>query len=1139
MVRVFLSSTARDLQTYRDAVYQAIQRLDGYQCVRMEDFGARSGTPEEYCREVVSQCDMFVGILGHLYGSSPKGATRSFTQLEYDAAVVCEKPRLMFVATDGVGLEVEPESEEQASAQRAFRKDVREDRVAAWSFKNPDALATLVITAIQNQAAAPEMAVVLERHRADCLATYGHVAVLGDHPVDVLDELPEVAYIPRRFELMGAAQIDMPPARTAPPDDRPGSQATDRKPRLELHETFLLERLRVQGAWILIEGEGGSGKTEFARHVAAHLARQMPAPVDQADRVPVFIELRALANGDQIHSAETLMDALAEHSGHLAAMAGKTTCFRRLATEGRIVLILDGLDEYAVASKLDVLDRALEDARRFFGLDRCPVLVTGRPSAFALTPKLRGRAQRLRYKPRGLTVPEIESCISDFFGADQGSAAAMVRALHEGRHSVRRLLGTPLFLTLACVFWRRGDEDMVVAGASELMANGLQHLLSRRLEGHVHRALENLSRLASHVCPQFDAITHEQAAAVIDEDLLALYANSSGILRGGPASGYRFMLRPLAEYLAGRHLARGADADVLVVVDRHAWSNRWREPLFWMAGDLWKNSREGTALALLDRLLAQVETGYDDLSETLFQRISDIVSTCGQRRLPSKFTQRLSRLLAPMTRSPNANNRLGQFADEIRAWPEGIRDAISEFVIRHAAKTYPYLVAEALGHLASERSMDTLLGLLNLKGEDDVSQNVIDALGSVGSPRAVNELIRMMEAPGTEDVHRSLCARALGKSGRSDAIPALVRYLERTEEDEYREAAYDSLASLGWTKTVSHLRALIERERPNEETDLYPRSFDWLARFAARFPEARQALERFADPDHEEDFYLQHRAAVALGHEPDVTVLLTDEIEDAAMEIAYQFAARSELAGQTVYLTKYDSEYDLGTVLADVRRVSVELDARDNAAINRYRLVRLEALDPEELLDRLELLLGFEQGEAAASVVKAMAISGSSRATGALVGQLEGHPHANVLYAAVDSLGDPSHREAIPAIRKWLDPDTSPDNDLSYHVAETLLKIDATDPEIVGACIDFELEDVVADAFRHYDYAAFGVATKLVKARFGPAEIRKAPLASAKGTSVVLVEREALTLTTLTGAAPPESSKTPRSRKRANSRTVK
>lgn len=74
--KVFLSSTARDLGPYRDAVSQAISKLDGYQCVRMEDFGARDAEADPFCRALVAECDVFVGLVGYLYGSAPAGLSR-------------------------------------------------------------------------------------------------------------------------------------------------------------------------------------------------------------------------------------------------------------------------------------------------------------------------------------------------------------------------------------------------------------------------------------------------------------------------------------------------------------------------------------------------------------------------------------------------------------------------------------------------------------------------------------------------------------------------------------------------------------------------------------------------------------------------------------------------------------------------------------------------------------------------------------------------------------------------------------------------------------------------------------------------------------------------------------------------------
>jgi hypothetical protein len=48
----------------RDAVFEAIERLDGYHCVRMENFGARATPTAEFCEQAVKSCNIFVGIVG-------------------------------------------------------------------------------------------------------------------------------------------------------------------------------------------------------------------------------------------------------------------------------------------------------------------------------------------------------------------------------------------------------------------------------------------------------------------------------------------------------------------------------------------------------------------------------------------------------------------------------------------------------------------------------------------------------------------------------------------------------------------------------------------------------------------------------------------------------------------------------------------------------------------------------------------------------------------------------------------------------------------------------------------------------------------------------------------------------------------
>jgi hypothetical protein len=149
---VFLSSTAKDLQRYRDAVHAAILGMDGYHCLRMEDFGARDWESDEFCREKVGECDVFVGLIGHLNGSTPKGKKRSYTEREYEAAKASGKPRLLFLAIDDLPVPAAlllGESEAARRRQKSFRQRVKADRLDGW-FSDPAQLGTAVANALRN-----------------------------------------------------------------------------------------------------------------------------------------------------------------------------------------------------------------------------------------------------------------------------------------------------------------------------------------------------------------------------------------------------------------------------------------------------------------------------------------------------------------------------------------------------------------------------------------------------------------------------------------------------------------------------------------------------------------------------------------------------------------------------------------------------------------------------------------------------------------------------------------------------------------------------------------------------------------------------------------------------------------------------
>jgi hypothetical protein len=75
-MRVFLSSTGRDLKEHRRKAFDAIQGL-GMHCVRMEDFHGPALKIEDFDEAHVAECDLFVIIIGHVHGTCPDGRTAS------------------------------------------------------------------------------------------------------------------------------------------------------------------------------------------------------------------------------------------------------------------------------------------------------------------------------------------------------------------------------------------------------------------------------------------------------------------------------------------------------------------------------------------------------------------------------------------------------------------------------------------------------------------------------------------------------------------------------------------------------------------------------------------------------------------------------------------------------------------------------------------------------------------------------------------------------------------------------------------------------------------------------------------------------------------------------------------------------
>ena len=91
-MKVFLSSTAQDLDAHRKIVEETILHLK-QQLVAMEYFGALPGTPVEECERLARDSDVVVCIVAHRFGSG-------ITRLEVEAAHKAGKDVLVWIVAD-------------------------------------------------------------------------------------------------------------------------------------------------------------------------------------------------------------------------------------------------------------------------------------------------------------------------------------------------------------------------------------------------------------------------------------------------------------------------------------------------------------------------------------------------------------------------------------------------------------------------------------------------------------------------------------------------------------------------------------------------------------------------------------------------------------------------------------------------------------------------------------------------------------------------------------------------------------------------------------------------------------------------------------------------------------------------------
>lgn len=144
---VFLSSTYIDLQPCRKKVEDALTRIQA-SFRSMSFFGSKEGDPLEECLRKVRECNYYVGIIGHRYGSLHEASGKSITELEYEEAKRLGVSRRIYMAGPSVSILPEQvEADEKRALLEAFKLRLKKENTFV-EFSSPDDLAVKVLSDI-------------------------------------------------------------------------------------------------------------------------------------------------------------------------------------------------------------------------------------------------------------------------------------------------------------------------------------------------------------------------------------------------------------------------------------------------------------------------------------------------------------------------------------------------------------------------------------------------------------------------------------------------------------------------------------------------------------------------------------------------------------------------------------------------------------------------------------------------------------------------------------------------------------------------------------------------------------------------------------------------------------------------------
>lgn len=395
-MRIYLSSTVKDLESHRRAVIAALSRTP-HTVVCMEHEPARDVFPLQKVLADVASCDVYVGVFAWRYGfRPPPKRDSSITELEYRKAAECAGvEKLIFLSPDRTDWQPELVDTGQDLVDMTALRHELQDSSWVRPFGSPDSLATEVLAAvlcvyqdmmekklrvIQGSPTAQDKAILREGIERE-IAERKEAARLWcpAHRDRIVGPVPEalILHFQDRTEELG-----------------------------KLHERLADRKLRM----VLVCGRGGTGKTalmtKLIRRVEKDWIGKPGGGEGEVDSI-VYVELKDkfFCSPDLIveRIAQTLDgderdELLIRWHNKRSIGEGLEMLFTKSLAHGRRLIVLDNFetvldDQNSILEEFSELRQLIEACLR---LDHAALLVATSRRSLQLEPEIEGGAKTIK-----------------------------------------------------------------------------------------------------------------------------------------------------------------------------------------------------------------------------------------------------------------------------------------------------------------------------------------------------------------------------------------------------------------------------------------------------------------------------------------------------------------------------------------------------------------------------------------------------------------------------------------------------------------------------------------------------------------------------------------------------------------------